>query len=88
MFLATLCNIICLVIVIMFIGKAYSDQFFILDWVVVTTILVHHCQNIGKSVGSAHQPKTEHMLHLSQIATVKSIDHHMHSDFSNQHLLV
>ncbi|KAI9596903.1 hypothetical protein BDF19DRAFT_437158 [Syncephalis fuscata] len=71
MALATLCNTLCSIFPIMPISKAYSDNFFVIDWMVVTTILIHHCKNTGKNTDSAHHPKTNHILNLSQIATAK-----------------
>ncbi|KAI9594235.1 hypothetical protein BDF19DRAFT_445286, partial [Syncephalis fuscata] len=73
MFLATSCNIACSIFVLLSITKINSESFFVMDWVVVTTILVRHCQNFGKNVSPAYHPKTGYMLHLSQIATAKSI---------------
>ncbi|KAI9594236.1 hypothetical protein BDF19DRAFT_445290 [Syncephalis fuscata] len=74
MFLVTLCSIICSIIVILLKDKINADTFFIIDYVVVTTILVNHFKNFGKNTKSAHRPKTNHMLNLSQIATATSIN--------------
>ncbi|KAI9597514.1 hypothetical protein BDF19DRAFT_435309 [Syncephalis fuscata] len=71
--LAILCNIICCIFVISHLNTANSDVFFAVDWMIVTTILVNHCQRMRSSTSLAHRPMTHHMLHLSQIATAKSI---------------
>ncbi|KAI9596962.1 hypothetical protein BDF19DRAFT_326909 [Syncephalis fuscata] len=72
MSLATLCNIIGPIITIVPKDKINTDLFFIVDCVVVTTILINHCQSTSKNIDFAHHPKTSHMLNISQIATAKS----------------
>ncbi|KAI9596908.1 hypothetical protein BDF19DRAFT_437177, partial [Syncephalis fuscata] len=75
MTLATSCNIICSILIITPLVEINSDSFFTVDWLIVTTILVNHCQNMGKNTRHAHRPKTDHILDLSQVATAKSINH-------------
>ncbi|KAI9593057.1 hypothetical protein BDF19DRAFT_449325 [Syncephalis fuscata] len=36
---------------------------------ITSTILVRHCYNMRKMFTLSHQPKTENVLHLSQIVT-------------------
>ncbi|KAI9590891.1 hypothetical protein BDF19DRAFT_459831 [Syncephalis fuscata] len=72
MLLATLCSIVCSILVILLKDKVNADTFFAIDSVVVTTILINHCRDFGKSAKYKHRPKTNHILHLSQIATAKS----------------
>ncbi|KAI9595188.1 hypothetical protein BDF19DRAFT_442453 [Syncephalis fuscata] len=74
MFLATSCNIACSIFIIISTHKVNADAFFIIDYVVVTTILINHCQSFGKSTKLTHRPKTDYILNLSQIATMKSIN--------------
>ncbi|KAI9599193.1 hypothetical protein BDF19DRAFT_118060 [Syncephalis fuscata] len=71
---ATLCNIICSILIVMHMDAINYDMFLVIDWLVVTAMLINHCQKIGKNVGSAHHPKTNYMLNLSQIVTARSIN--------------
>ncbi|KAI9591438.1 hypothetical protein BDF19DRAFT_271431 [Syncephalis fuscata] len=73
MFLATLCNIVCSIFIILFKSIVNADTLFFVDYVVVTTILINHCRDFGKSAKYNHRPKTDHMLNLSQIATAKTM---------------
>ncbi|KAI9593297.1 hypothetical protein BDF19DRAFT_165753 [Syncephalis fuscata] len=43
MCIVILCNISCALVVLLKIGKPYSDMFFMLDWYITSTILVRHC---------------------------------------------
>ncbi|KAI9592687.1 hypothetical protein BDF19DRAFT_450642 [Syncephalis fuscata] len=72
MLLATSCNIICSIFVIVYAHKVNADTFFVIDSVVVTTILINHCQKFGKTAKFNHRPKTDNILNLSQIVTAKS----------------
>ncbi|KAI9592011.1 hypothetical protein BDF19DRAFT_239592 [Syncephalis fuscata] len=65
MLLATLCSIICSVVIISSKNKINADTLFVVDSVVVTTILINHCRYFGKSTKYTHRPKTEHILHLN-----------------------
>ncbi|KAI9596920.1 hypothetical protein BDF19DRAFT_326006 [Syncephalis fuscata] len=72
---AALCSIICGFFIITFTDEINPDIFFVVDWVVVTTMLIRHSQNIGKNMNFAHHPKTSHMIRLSEIATARSVEY-------------
>ncbi|KAI9595193.1 hypothetical protein BDF19DRAFT_78917 [Syncephalis fuscata] len=74
MLLATSCNIVCSISIVLFKNQVNADVFFIIDCVVVITILINHCQSFGKSTKLTYRPKTDHILNLSQIATMKSMN--------------
>ncbi|KAI9593034.1 hypothetical protein BDF19DRAFT_449260 [Syncephalis fuscata] len=65
------CNILCGMFIFLEIGESFSEFFFLIDWLVSTTILVRHCSNMRKIGRLSHRPRTENIMHLSQIQTVK-----------------
>ncbi|KAI8050233.1 hypothetical protein BDF22DRAFT_778046 [Syncephalis plumigaleata] len=75
MCLAAVCNVICCTLVATQIAGNLSDLLLATDWNIVSTILVNHCQDMRKSTGVSNQPKTYHILHLSQIQTIASYDY-------------
>ncbi|KAI9591297.1 hypothetical protein BDF19DRAFT_455550 [Syncephalis fuscata] len=74
MCLTVLCNIVSCIFIVFEVGGAGSDIFFSLDWVIVSTILINHCQNMRKSFGYSYRPKTHFIDNISQIATAKSLN--------------
>ncbi|KAI8055769.1 hypothetical protein BDF22DRAFT_672115 [Syncephalis plumigaleata] len=83
---AVLCNITCCFFIITRIGGNYSDILFPLDWAIVTTLLVTHCRNLRDVTEISNKPKTDYILHLSAIATARSI-HHPHHPHPHHHSL-
>ncbi|KAI8050223.1 hypothetical protein BDF22DRAFT_143354 [Syncephalis plumigaleata] len=73
MCLAVFCNVGCCTAIALQIGGTNADLFFPLDWMIVNIILLRHCQNMSRNTSSSHQPKTEYILNLSQIATAVSV---------------
>ncbi|KAI9596909.1 hypothetical protein BDF19DRAFT_325675 [Syncephalis fuscata] len=69
--LALLTNLVCCIAIVSRFDDANRDVLFASDWMIVATILIRHCQNMGNENHSAYRPKTYHILHLSQIATAK-----------------
>ncbi|KAI9596763.1 hypothetical protein BDF19DRAFT_421278 [Syncephalis fuscata] len=73
MCLAVLCNVICGMIIVFQVGGNYAIMFYVADWLLTSTILLNHCQNMRKASQLSNRPKTQHLLNLSQIPTSKSI---------------
>ncbi|KAI9594881.1 hypothetical protein BDF19DRAFT_99326 [Syncephalis fuscata] len=71
MVLAVLCNILCIIIILLEIGGVYSQLYFVLNWIITSTIIVNHCRNMRRMVKLSHRPKTEYYLHISHIDTAK-----------------
>ncbi|KAI9591407.1 hypothetical protein BDF19DRAFT_426314 [Syncephalis fuscata] len=69
MSMTVLCNTICCVAVVSRIGGDNADLFFIVDWVVIATLLAKHCKIMRKTRGESTRPKTKYMLGVSQITT-------------------
>ncbi|RKP26610.1 hypothetical protein SYNPS1DRAFT_21661 [Syncephalis pseudoplumigaleata] len=73
MCLAVLCNIVCGIIIVFQIGGNYAIMFYVADWLLTSTILLNHCQNMRKASRLSNRPKTQNIINLSQIPTSKSI---------------
>ncbi|KAI9596949.1 hypothetical protein BDF19DRAFT_437313 [Syncephalis fuscata] len=71
MCLAILANLVCCAVIITSFGNTNLDILFPVDWMLVATILIRHCQRMGNNDNSAYRPKTSHMINLSQIVTAK-----------------
>ncbi|KAI9592787.1 hypothetical protein BDF19DRAFT_450891 [Syncephalis fuscata] len=72
MCLAVFCNLFFCALLMFQIGKSRSDNCFVLDLVIVTTILVNHCQNMRKVSRISNRPKTSYIPGYSQIDTENS----------------
>ncbi|KAI9593054.1 hypothetical protein BDF19DRAFT_415708 [Syncephalis fuscata] len=72
MALVVTCNILCGISIFLEIGESFSEYFFDIDWLISSTILVKHCDSMRKIIRLSHRPRTEHIMHLSQIETVKT----------------
>ncbi|KAI9596868.1 hypothetical protein BDF19DRAFT_437045 [Syncephalis fuscata] len=55
----TLCNIVCGLGIFFKIGGDFSQTFFVVDWVIASTILVNHCSSIRQSNTSAIASKSK-----------------------------
>ncbi|KAI8048629.1 hypothetical protein BDF22DRAFT_701839 [Syncephalis plumigaleata] len=64
----TMCFVLLCNLVIFSSNTVNKDVFIVVDWVVVTTILANHCCNKKIKSPTDRKPKTEHLLHVSQIA--------------------
>ncbi|KAI9593075.1 hypothetical protein BDF19DRAFT_449381 [Syncephalis fuscata] len=73
MCLAVLCNTVCCIVIVFQIGGTNADFFFPTDWIIVTTLLIRHCQSMQEASQLSKRPKTCYILHLSQIATANTI---------------
>ncbi|KAI8050433.1 hypothetical protein BDF22DRAFT_694952 [Syncephalis plumigaleata] len=70
--IAALSNTACCLLIVTHFGRTNTDFFLVTDWAIVTTVLIHHCRDMRKMNSSSHRPKTNYVLHLSQIATAAS----------------
>ncbi|RKP24464.1 hypothetical protein SYNPS1DRAFT_23454 [Syncephalis pseudoplumigaleata] len=73
MCLAVLCNFVCGVIILFGIGGNYAIMFYIADWLLSSTILINHCQNMRKASMLPNKPKTKNLINLSQIPTSNTV---------------
>ncbi|KAI8050466.1 hypothetical protein BDF22DRAFT_745340 [Syncephalis plumigaleata] len=73
MCLAVICNVVCGIIIVFQIGGNYAIMFYVADWLLTSTILLNHCQNMRKASKLPNRPKTRHLIKLSQIPTSKSL---------------
>ncbi|KAI9592260.1 hypothetical protein BDF19DRAFT_450894, partial [Syncephalis fuscata] len=72
MCLAVLCNIFCWFVIAFQIGGINADLLFPGDWVIVSTILTHHCQNMRQVTNFSHRPKISYLHGSSQIGIASS----------------
>ncbi|KAI9591120.1 hypothetical protein BDF19DRAFT_499581 [Syncephalis fuscata] len=72
MCLAVSCNVVCGVFILFEVGGNFSTMSYVADWILASTILIEHCQNMRKISGYTNQPKTEYLEHVSQIVTMKT----------------
>ncbi|KAI9593055.1 hypothetical protein BDF19DRAFT_449319 [Syncephalis fuscata] len=73
MFMTVLCNMICSSVIAFRIGGNNAELCFIIDWVVITTLLAKHCEIMCKTSGESNRPKTKYMRGVSQIITMTPI---------------
>ncbi|KAI8058247.1 hypothetical protein BDF22DRAFT_739657 [Syncephalis plumigaleata] len=69
MVLVVLCNIICALVILFSFGGQLSEMFFPIDWLISSTLLIKHRQNIRKAVRMSSRPNTKFILRISQIKT-------------------
>ncbi|KAI9592259.1 hypothetical protein BDF19DRAFT_452344 [Syncephalis fuscata] len=72
MCLAVFCNIFCYFCIEFQVGGVNADLLFPGDWVIVSTILTHHCQNIRRVTNLSHRPKTSYIPGQSQFHIASS----------------
>ncbi|KAI9591406.1 hypothetical protein BDF19DRAFT_417172 [Syncephalis fuscata] len=73
MSMTVLCNTICCASIAFRIGGDDADLFFIVDWMIVTTLLAKHCERMRKTRDESNRPKTKYMRGVSQIITITPI---------------
>ncbi|KAI8052034.1 hypothetical protein BDF22DRAFT_689655 [Syncephalis plumigaleata] len=66
-----LCNLVSIAMIVSYTGTMNKDMFIIVDWVIVTAILANHCCNNKAKSTTERKPKTEYLLHVSQIGTAQ-----------------
>ncbi|KAI8050472.1 hypothetical protein BDF22DRAFT_695126 [Syncephalis plumigaleata] len=82
MCLVVLCNIICASCIILKVGGNYSEFFFLADWSITSTVLVHHCSQmrkastVARSVGSSGSWKSKQTIKSIAIPTTRGADHY------------
>ncbi|KAI8055325.1 hypothetical protein BDF22DRAFT_676544 [Syncephalis plumigaleata] len=69
-----LCNLVSITMIVFTTDAVNKDMFVVIDWVIVTAILANHCCNNKNKSPTDRKPRTEHLLHVSQIGTAHSLD--------------
>ncbi|KAI9592467.1 hypothetical protein BDF19DRAFT_467922 [Syncephalis fuscata] len=69
---AVLCNVICITMIVLEVGKQFSQLFFVVNWLVISKVLIYHCQSMRQTSKLSNRPNTENLMVISQIATAKS----------------
>ncbi|KAI8053231.1 hypothetical protein BDF22DRAFT_466812 [Syncephalis plumigaleata] len=64
-----LCNLVSIIVIVFYTCAVNKDMFLVIDWVIVTTILANHCCNSKNKSPTDRKPRTEYLLHVSQIDT-------------------
>ncbi|KAI9594834.1 hypothetical protein BDF19DRAFT_443817 [Syncephalis fuscata] len=67
-----LCNLFCATTILFNFSGSFSELFFLIDWIITSTLLIMHCQNIKQAVHMSTRPNTRFMVHVSQIETAQT----------------
>ncbi|RKP26738.1 hypothetical protein SYNPS1DRAFT_27585 [Syncephalis pseudoplumigaleata] len=63
MCLVVLCNIMCATVLVFHVGGHLSNMFFAIDYMITTTILVHHCYQLRELAGESKRASKNSLSH-------------------------
>ncbi|KAI9593035.1 hypothetical protein BDF19DRAFT_498023 [Syncephalis fuscata] len=73
MSMTVLCNTICYAFIAFRIGGDNAELLFVVDWMIIATLLAKRCERMRKIRDESNRPKTEYMIGVSQITTAVSL---------------